>query len=259
MGGERLWTVRVFLSRWSCRLEYLLAAPFVYRNWWAPLMSKLGATVVLELRSGLRFGIRPGSGDLGIVNEAFIRNPYLGSGHLDVPDDAVVVDVGAHIGDFSLLVAQRCRQGRVIAVEPVAEHVRILGDHVRMNGLAHITCVHGAVGGAEGMTTIAVRGAQSRQGGEGPALEDVRQTTLPRLMDDYQLPHIDLLKLDCEGAEWDILPAAETAFPRIRQICMEYHCERGWTPDRLAAWLRDRGYQVWHTSGLWNGLLWATR
>jgi hypothetical protein len=109
------------------------------------------------------------------------------------------------------------------------------------------------------MTTIAVRGAQSRQGGEGPALEDVRQTTLPRLMDDYQLPHIDLLKLDCEGAEWDILPAAETAFPRIRQICMEYHCERGWTPDRLAAWLRDRGYQVWHTSGLWNGLLWATR
>jgi hypothetical protein len=67
------------------------------------------------------------------------------------------------------------------------------------------------------------------------------------------------LKLDCEGAEWDILPAAERVLPRIRQISMEFHCERGWTALKLADWLRARGFMVSHTAGPWNGLLWATR
>ena len=254
-----LWRCRVFVSRWRCRLRYMLAAPFVYRNWWSLPLSMLGADVVLELRSGLRFRIRPGSGDLGVVNEAFILNPYLGAGSLDVPEDAVVVDIGANIGDFSLQMAKRCPSGKVIAVEPVAEHVRILRDHVTMNECRHVICVHSAIGAVEGVTEISVAGVQSRRHADGAQVEQVRQTTLLRLLDEHALQHVDLLKLDCEGAEWDILPAAETAFPRIRQICMEYHCERGWTPERLAEWLRGHGYRVWHTSGQWNGLLWAVR
>jgi FkbM family methyltransferase len=240
-------------------LRYLVAAPSVYRNWWALPLVKLGATVVLELRNGLRFRVRAGSSDLGVVNEAFILNPYLRAELVDVPADAVVVDIGANIGDFSLQVAQRCPSGKVLAVEPVAEHVRILRDHVAMNRCHQITCVHGAVGAVEGITEIAIAGVRSRQNSDGKRTELVRQTTLQQLLDDHGLRYVDLLKLDCEGAEWDILPAAEEAFPRIRQICMEYHCERGWTADRLASWLRARGYRVCHTTGEWNGLLWAVR
>ena len=117
--SDVMWTCQVFLSRWRCRLTYALAAPVVYRNWWALALSMLGTPIVLELRCGLRFHIRPGSGDLGVVNEAFILNPYLGGGHIDVPDHGVVMDIGANIGDFSLQVAQRCPTGRVIAVEPL--------------------------------------------------------------------------------------------------------------------------------------------
>ena len=257
--SDVMWTCQVFLSRWRCRLTYALAAPVVYRNWWALTLSMLGTPIVLELRCGLRFHIRPGSGDLGVVNEAFILNPYLGGGYIDVPDHAVVMDIGANIGDFSLQVAQRCPTGRVIAVEPLSEHARILKGHIAMNAYRHVTCVQSAVGAEEGMTGITVDGAQSRQYSVSGRMESVRQTTLSRLMDEHELAHVDLLKLDCEGAEWDILPAAENALPRVRQICMEYHCERGWTPERLAGWLRDRGYRVWHTSGRWNGLLWAVR
>ena len=83
--------------------------------------------------------------------------------------------------------------------------------------------------------------------------------TLERLMEDYSIDTLDLLKLDCEGAEWDILPAAERVLPRVRQICMEFHCERGWTAAKLADWLRARGFIVSHTAGPWNGLLWARR
>lgn len=256
---ELVWACRVVCSRWRHRVRYALAAPFVYRNWWAVATSTFGTAVVLELRNGLRFRIRPRSGDLGVVNEAFILNPYLGRGHLTIPPNGVVVDVGANIGDFTLQAARQCPDGRVIAVEPVGEHVRILQDHARMNQIPQVTCIHGALGGGSGTTQIAVDGPQSGRRATATQSEVVRVMTLPALMDEHRLARIDLLKLDCEGAEWDILPAAERVLPRIRQICMEYHCERGWTPDRLAGWLRERGYRVWHTSGSWNGLLWAVR
>jgi FkbM family methyltransferase len=253
------WVCSVFFSRWRNRLRYLLSAPAVYRNWWVLPLPKLGSAVLLELRNGLRFRIRPGTGDLGVVNEAFILNPYLGAGHVAIAEDAIVVDVGANIGDFSLHAALCCPSGRVIAVEPVAEHLRILSEHARLNRMHHITCVHRALGAADGLAEIAVNGAASRESAADEGSERVRRTTLAALMAEHNLGRIDLLKLDCEGAEWDILPTAESVLPRIRQICMEYHCERGWTPDRLAVWLRDRGYRVSHTDGPWNGLLWAVR
>jgi hypothetical protein len=83
--------------------------------------------------------------------------------------------------------------------------------------------------------------------------------TLERLMEDYSIDTLDLLKLDCEGSEWDILPAAERVLPRVDQICMEFHCERGWTAAKLAVWLREQGFTVSHTGGSWNGMLWARR
>ena len=112
------WRLRVLLLRWRNRARYLALAPFVYRNWWALPLPKLGVGVVLELRSGLKYLVRSGEADLGTVNEAAILNPYLGSGHLTLPKDAVVIDVGANIGDFTMQVAHLCPNGRVIAVEP---------------------------------------------------------------------------------------------------------------------------------------------
>ena len=65
--------------------------------------------------------------------------------------------------------------------------------------------------------------------------------TLEELMDRCGIEAVDLLKLDCEGAEWDILPAAEGVLPRVRQICMEFHCERGWTAAKLAPGFARKG------------------
>ena len=95
----------------------------------------------------------------------------------------------------------------------------------------------------------------------GPATngDTVDVLTLEDLMDRHHVATVDLLKLDCEGAEWEILPAAARVLPRIRQIAMEFHEERGWTVAGLAGWLRDQGFDVAHTPGGWNGLLWATR
>jgi FkbM family methyltransferase len=255
-----MWRWTVFLSRCRTRLQYLTMIPGAYRNWWAVPLPKFGVGVLLELRNGTRYLVRPRGGDLGVVNETAMGNPYLGSGHIGLSEDATVVDIGAHIGDFAVQIAKRCPRGTILAVEPIADHVRQMEIQLLLNHVSNVRCRRLALGAAEGFADVGDAGSRSRIScANGLPTERVRMTSLGRLLSEEGIEAVDLLKLDCEGAEWDILPAAEDVLPRVRQICMEFHCDRGWTPEKLAAWLRDRGYRVWHTRGPWNGLLWATR
>ncbi len=258
MGGLK-WELSVLASRWKNRFRYVLAAPSTYRNWWVLPLPKLGISVVLELRNGLQYLVRAGHTDLAVVNEATILNPYLTTEYIRISEESTIVDVGANIGDFTVQVAKRCPRGRVIAVEPLHDHVRMIGIQAQLNGLENIVCVQAALGGTEGQIEIHVGGGQSSAYWGGASIQNARLTTLSQVMQETGIEEISLLKLDCEGAEWEILPAAEKVLPRIRQICMEFHCVPGWTPERLAEWLRDREYKVWHTTGSWNGLLWAVR
>jgi FkbM family methyltransferase len=220
-------------------------------------LPKLGIDTVLRLRNGTRYHVRGGTLDLSIVNEQAFSNPYLGSGFITLNTDSVVIDVGANIGDFAVMAAGECPAGRVVAVEPLRSAGSIIEAQARLNNLRNITWVHAVLSDRNGTSSANPLGSPYDTA-EGAA-EQVDSRTLPQLMSDFHLQRVDLLKLDCEGAEWDILPAAEAVLPRIRQIAMEFHCERGWTAEKLANWLRSRGFVVRHTGGTWNGLLWARR
>jgi FkbM family methyltransferase len=253
------WRFSCFVSRWRNRFRYLVRAPFVYRNWWALPLPKLGISVVLTLRNGLQYLVRAGTTDLSVVNEAALLNPYLGGHPVDLPEDADVMDVGANIGDLTMQLARACPRGRVFAIEPVGEHHHMIAVQMLLNRVSHVVNLQVALGGQEGEVAIHLGGSHSSSRWGQGATEKVRLTTLPQMMRELGIHQLALLKLDCEGAEWDILPAAEEVLPRVQRIFMEFHCERGWTPEKLAAWLRERGYEVRHTAGPWNGLLWATR
>jgi len=250
------WRLSVALSRWRNRLSYALRAPFAYRNWWAMILPKLGYDTTLVLRRGVRYFVRAGTTDLSVVNELAFLDPYLGPGYVTIAPDAIVVDIGANIGDFSVQAAVQCPRGRVLAIEPVADIGRMIDVQARVNGLTNLTWLPVAVGGHEGEMTSDELSGLYRPRGEP---QRIPVTTLPAVMAAQGISRVHLLKMDCEGAEWDILPAAEAVLPAVDQICLEFHCERGWTPEKLAAWLRERGYTVEHTSGPWNGLLWAWR
>jgi FkbM family methyltransferase len=254
------WELRVFFSKWRNRTRYLFAAPRVFRNWWAWPLPKLGIGVVLETRRGMRFLVRSGTTDLSTLNEALVLRPYLCSDLIELREDSVVVDVGANIGDFSIEVAALCPRGRIVAIEPVIESAAMIEINKLLNELTNIEVVQVALGSSETEVEIKLAGnASSLYWKKGRQVQKVRQTNLSRLMDERRIGHIDLLKLDCEGAEWEILPNSSEVLPQISQICMEFHPMNGWTGDKLATYLRNAGYKVEFTQGGWNGTLWATR
>jgi FkbM family methyltransferase len=221
-------------------------------------LPKLGIDTVLELRDGSRYAVRGRTFDLSVINELAFTNPYLGHGYVAIAPDAVVVDVGANIGDFAVQAARLCPQGRVIAVEPLRSAGAMIATQARLNGLSNVTWFHAALSGVEGQPSARQDGAFYQTAAD--IAESPRVLTLGGLMTELGLTRIDLLKLDCEGAEWDILPAAEARLPQVAQICMEYHLEGGWTAEKLADWLTARGFTVKvNSGGGWNGLLWARR
>ncbi|HEY6360876.1 MAG TPA: FkbM family methyltransferase, partial [Vicinamibacterales bacterium] len=215
-----IWKTLVFLSRLRTTIKYVAALPFTYRNWWAVPLVKVGRSAVLELRDGTRLLVRPGTTDLAAVNEAAIQNPYLGHSRIVLHDAATVIDIGAYIGDFTVQVARRCPRGRIVAVEPIREHVDMIASQLMLNRLSNVETVCAAVGAADGDGEVSSAGIASRIGAAGASSRRVPVMTLETMMADYRIDRVDLLKLDCEGAEWDILPAAEGVLPRIDQICM---------------------------------------
>ncbi|GAA0280040.1 hypothetical protein GCM10010302_17240 [Streptomyces polychromogenes] len=78
------------------------------------------------------FGNNPSEVEF-LYQEVFAREEYVRHG-LTLPEDAVVFDVGAHIGFFSLFVARTCPRSTVYAFEPIPELFTLLSRNARLHG-----------------------------------------------------------------------------------------------------------------------------
>lgn len=127
-----------------------------------------------------------------------------------------VVDVGANIGYYSVLLASLVGpSGRVVACEPDPGNAGLLRRAVAENGFSHVTVVEAAVTGIEGRATLyqdtswhGVHSlARENTVNPGDGRVDVATVTLDALMRDMAAP-VDFVKMDAQGAEADILRGA---------------------------------------------------
>ncbi len=237
-----LWALRVLKSRLWFSLCVAIHAPFVYRNWLYFFFGRFSRRAgVLTLRHRLRFWIRPQSSDRASVTEIQMFHPY----SQPVPD-SVVLDIGANIGAFSLQAGLTAR--KVYAVEPIQSNYKMLCSNVILNQAANVIPKRVAVAARQGSAEMSVNGVTSslhwRQ--PGTPLETVPTMTLEALLDECGIVTLDYLKMDCEGAEWDVLlNTPRHVFDSIRRIELEYHCFPGSpSPDVLLNHLRAMDFDA---------------
>jgi hypothetical protein len=107
-----------------------------------------------------------------------------------------------------------------------------------------------AVGGEPGERSLAIAGESSGKNslsfeiGDG-AHETVTCTTLDAIFRDNAITHCHCLKIDCEGAEYELLygASAET-LAKIDMIILEYHGVAGHDSKTLKQFLREHGFSV---------------
>jgi FkbM family methyltransferase len=210
---------------------------------------------IAQSKDGLKLRLDPRCGDSFTFYENLIRRDYLRHGVQLRPGDTVV-DIGANIGAFSVLAASIVGpQGRVIAFEPGSRTFDRLKANIEINQLRNVTLVRCAIGGADGEAQLDVGTRSAYNSIRTDLCENNRVTGLHEtvrvrpladaLADAGVEGEIGLLKMDCEGSEYDIFDSfpADLA-SRIRQVSMEVHEVSGRQTSEIDNRLRDLNFDV---------------
>jgi len=123
------------------------------------------------------------------------------------PPPEVVLDLGSNIGLSVLWFRHRFPAATIVAVEPDPRAFALLARNVA--GLHRTHLLHAAVAGEPGRRTLALAGAtvSSALGDRGGMGVQVDVVTIESIVQRFDLPRIDLVKIDVEGAEWEALSA----------------------------------------------------
>lgn len=168
-----------------------------------------------------------GSIATGIVATELAADAY-GLGRITFEPGDVVVDAGAHVGMVAIWLAARNPDITVVAIEPEPLNLRHLRANLAGNGVGNVVVVPRALT-CDGRTVRIAR-PPGNSGGAGrhhdrtggyPTAE-VRSTTLDAIFDEFVPGRCRLLKVDCEGAEHEILPASR-ALGRVDWFAGEFH------------------------------------
>lgn len=206
----------------------------------------------VDFRDGLSIVSPRDEPPMGLFNEVWGDQCYAPGGLRLSPGDTVV-DIGANIGIFSLWAA-RTPGIRLIAVEPSPLACRFLHRNLLGNSVKGFEILQCACAGRSGTAPLYSRGrtvvntlfSQDLCGSSFRALGHVPLLTLDQLFHLHAIEECAFLKMDCEGAEYEILYAAsEVMLRRIRRIAMEYHVGLNQhSPGDLARFLEAHGFKV---------------
>lgn len=235
------------------------------KNWRQVFRSRLrgGNLDKLECRAGQVITLADFS-SLQIFQEIWRRQIYTGRYPKRWEEPRVIVDIGANIGIFALFATKKWPLARVLAYEPAPENVVRFERNIRLSHASQI-CFHPfAVAGTKGRTTLFLKGEPGwhsfwNEGARSAVC--VEATTLEAILAEVGSPTIDLLKIDCEGAEYDVLRGrGQLLVENVRFIAMEYHEREDHRVRELTDLFESSGFScVFHPEPCWGtGMLYAT-
>lgn len=191
----------------------------------------------LRLRNGVVIESAPGALVVPLYKEIWFKDDYR-LRHDPLPPGATVIDIGANIGMFALFAATEMRAARVLAFEPFAHSFALLARNATRNRLAAIEPVPLGIAGAAGTRALHLQGRHGVHSLFGTAGEAVtiECITLADAFARFAIERCGFLKLDCEGAEYEILLATPPQIlARIDRLALEYH---DWITDHRHGELR---------------------
>jgi len=201
-----------------------------------------GRAVILNIRN---------EGDYAIANELFLDNQYR------FCDDAIkkakdcIVDIGGHLGFFSLYASLLNADVPIYAFEPHIGNYEMLKKNLKENRIRNVYPKQLAVSDKVGQIELQL----SKEDLNHSILEPieatgeaqiVQTTTLERIFQKNNIGHCDLIKIDCEGAEFALIYAtSDEIFDKVSNIFLEYHdWTDGQNSEELKRFLEKKRFKV---------------
>jgi FkbM family methyltransferase len=211
--------------------------------------------------------IRDGTNDWNTLNACMTEDEYQ---LRSFNGNGWALDIGGYLGGVGIGLALDNPGLRVLIVEPVPDNIRLIKDNIARNGVGdRVTLIEGAIGdggpvevwhGYQGTVTaehhrfVGNSSLAYDHGGElqhdTTTYESLTLADLLNIIDasgtvtkwQDRWTRIDLIKIDCEGGEWEFLASPETW--KAHLILGEAHATRGHRGDDIVPLLEAAAFDV---------------
>lgn len=175
-------------------------------------------------KNGNQYSIRNGKvtfylPNLDLINGEFIQNRiFLEQNYFEifnlsqlrkyVKENAVILDIGANLGNHTVFFAKECGAKKVYAFEPTRKTFQILEENIRINNLNSIVvAMNIALGEKDTKANVIVN---TKDAGSNHVEENIDGNVIMNTLDGLSLSDkIDFIKIDVEGFELEVLKGAK--------------------------------------------------
>ena len=192
--------------------------------------------------------------DLFVLREVLVDETYRDVLPLLPQKGLRVEDIGANLGSFTVWLSHAAKVDEAFCFEPEPNSFRLLRFNLANNGCGFARAIDKAIGGRSRTAQITLK--EDSPGGtniyrpapnpgcsQGNAIQVVAFSEWLR-----QTPgEFDLLKMDCEGSEWEIVrETSQSEFAKIGAVIAEVHCDHEGlnAVEDFAGLMESRGFRT---------------
>jgi FkbM family methyltransferase len=159
--------------------------------------------------------------------------------HFNTKQGDIVVDVGAHMGKYTIIASKRVgANGKVIAIEAHPGNYEMLNHNIKLNGLTNVIPLNYAVYSKESKIKLYMPDEESGytmhhsvmfnylsskyplQGKDNEKFIEVNANTLDNLLQKNGISQVNWIKIDVEGAEFEVLKGSANILSRSKDISL---------------------------------------
>lgn len=199
---------------------------------------------------GFKVAFREQSADEKVIDQSFQNDLFFRyASELKLAKDGIIIDIGAHIGTFALKASRKVSNGYVYAIEAEKENYKLLSENIEINKLKNIVPINIAISGKSGKVNLYLSDESWSHNmfyDSSGRIETVESKKLSEFLDNHNIKSCDLLKFNCEGAEFEIVMQTDIAhLVKIKFIIILYHLDltsKNYSLDDLKSKLNSSGF-----------------
>lgn len=243
--------IRSFISLKSFKyLFYIPVIIFKISNWLPFILNYLGLkneANIYQFRNGIKIKTENWIDAITIL-VIFIKKDYG-----IIKNDSIVIDIGSNIGIFSIYAALTSKNSTVYAYEPLVESYNLSVENIILNKAEKsVFPFKLGVGAKKEIRKMFLADSSQfhslyNSDNKNNSFLEINIVSLKDVFDSNNLKHCDILKIDCEGAEFEILYNTPSEYLKyVKEIRLEYHNQKedGYNINKLIKYLENNQFAL---------------